>query len=100
MKTKKRRETWAEKKLRKMLDKKGMPYKQHQFISGFEVDFLIKDKLVVEVDGYIHLKPEKARRDRIKNNLLMNLGYKLVRFTNLEIQNDVRNCINKLKCVI
>lgn len=90
------RETAAEKKLRKLFDKKKQSYQQHQYINGMEVDYLLPGKIVVEVDGYVHLIPEKRKKDLRKNEKLSALGYKVIRFTNLEIFNDVRACFNKI----
>ena len=97
MKTSKQRETWAERKFRLLLDKKGIGYKQHYRILGMEVDFSFVENIVVEVDGYVHLKPEVVQKDQRKNKLLRNRGYKVIRFTNLDILYDVRGCLKILE---
>ena len=90
-------ETWAEKKLRIMLDRKGLRYQQHRYIEGIEVDFLLPGNVVVEVDGYVHLKPEVIKKDSWKDRLLANLGYKVIRLTNLDVLNDVRGCVRMIE---
>lgn len=97
MKHARSRETWAEKKLRLMLDKKGIRYKQHYRIVGVEVDFLLDGNVIVEVDGYVHLKPEVVKKDQRKNKVLTDKGYKVIRFTNLDVMNDVRGCLKRLE---
>ena len=93
MKKTRKKETWAEKKLRKMLDKKKIRYQQHRYIEGMEVDFLLPGRIVVEVDGYVHLKPEVVKKDRRKEFILQAHGYNLIRFTNLDVLYNARNCV-------
>lgn len=93
MKKTKKKETWAEEKLRKLFDKKKIKYQQHCYIEGLEVDFILPGKVVVEVDGYVHLKPEVAKKDRRKEYILQARGYNLIRFTNLEVLYNARNCV-------
>lgn len=97
MAKRRKRETWAEKKLRLMLDKKGVRYQQHSLINGMEVDFLLQGDIVVEVDGYVHLKPEVARKDSWKEHALATRGYKVIRVTNLDVLNDVRGCLKLIE---
>ena len=49
----------------------------------FHVDFLIRDlKTVIECDGeHWHQKPVNQERDKRKEELLMGLGYKVLRFS-------------------
>ena len=97
MKSKGIRETAAERKLRKLFTKKRQPFQQHCYIAGMEVDYLLPGKIVVEVDGYVHLLPRKRKWDIKKNKKLTSMGYKVFRFTNLDIFNNVRACYEKIK---
>lgn len=97
MAKRRKRETWAEKKLRIMLDKKGVRYQQHSYIEGMEVDFLLQGDVVVEVDGYVHLRPEVVRKDLWKEHVLAMRGYKVIRVTNLDVLNDVRGCLKLIE---
>lgn len=90
-------ETWAEKKLRNMLDRKGLRYQQHHYIKGIEVDFLLPGNVIVEVDGYVHLKPEVMKNDSWKDSLFKSFGYKVIRLTNLDVLNDVRGCVRLIE---
>ena len=53
----------------------------------FHADFLLeKYKTIIECDGeYWHLLPKMQKRDRRKDNLLHNLGYKVLRFSGTQI---------------
>jgi 5-methyltetrahydrofolate--homocysteine methyltransferase len=94
------KETMAEKKLRALFQKKKLPYQQHCFIDGMEVDFLLPNNVVVEVDGYVHLIPEKKQSDLRKEKRLASKGYIVKRLTNLEIFNDVRACFNQVDLLV
>ena len=100
MKRKSGRETAAERKLRKYFEKKKFPYQQHQYIAGMEVDYLLPGKVVVEIDGYVHLKPEKIRIDQNKNKKLATLGYKVIRLKNMDVLSDVKACFRKINLVV
>lgn len=54
-------------------------------LHGWIVDFLFaKERVVIEVDGSVHNKPEVKERDRIKQESLERNGYRVVRVTNNE----------------
>ena len=57
-----------------ILDKQFKPYK-------FRPDVLIqKQKIILEFDGYLHYtQPNIILKDYEKNNILKNLGYKIIR---------------------
>jgi 5-methyltetrahydrofolate--homocysteine methyltransferase len=94
------RETGAERKLRILFNKKRLPYQQHCYIDGMEVDFLLPNNVVIEVDGYVHLIPEKKQSDIRKEQRLASKGYAVKRLTNLEIFNDVRACCNQVESLV
>ena len=65
----------TEQRLQKVLDERGLPHRQGEHIGRYEVDFLLGEKIVVEVDGYHHLSRPGQRRDARKTAYLQNLGY-------------------------
>jgi hypothetical protein len=63
----------------------GRPYRwQYPFwtIHRFADFALIDDKLVIEVDGDSHLKPEQAAKDVETERLLNSMGWQVVRCRN------------------
>lgn len=76
-----------EEKMEKSLNMVGIRYEREIKFKRFHVDFLLRDiKTVIECDGeYWHLMPEIQERDRRKDELLKNLGYKIYRFSGHEI---------------
>lgn len=66
-------------------------------IGKFCVDFLIKD-IIVECDGeYWHNRPGDKAKDFIRDNYLINKGYTVLRFSEYNIKNNIKTCINFLK---
>jgi len=62
------------------------------------VDFLIENKLVVEVDGIKHFKSKKRMiKDEIKDKALRSKGFVVLRFKDEEVINNIDQVINKIK---
>lgn len=54
-------------------------------LHGWIVDILFtKERVVIEVDGSVHDRPEVKERDKIKQESLERNGYRVVRVTNNE----------------
>jgi very-short-patch-repair endonuclease len=90
--------TPAEIKLWKFLKNKdlGIKFRRQHIIDIFIPDFVaLSIKLIVEVDGKIHLKQKKHDEERTWS--LEHMGYKVIRFTNEEIENDIQRVVEKIK---
>lgn len=57
--------------------------------------FCPEKKLVIEIDGEIHIKNKDY--DKIRQSFMEDLGYKTLRFWNTEVDNDVAKVILKIK---
>ncbi|HBR81013.1 MAG: Valine-tRNA ligase [Candidatus Uhrbacteria bacterium GW2011_GWE2_45_35] len=67
-------------------------------IENYVVDFCRRSKkLIIEIDGEIHNEKDVAENDKLRTQDLENLGYKIIRFTNQEVLNDLESVINKIK---
>jgi very-short-patch-repair endonuclease len=67
-------------------------WKRQHPIDIFIVDFYChKHKLVVEVDGEIHLQEEVKERDDGREHDIEKLGIKILRFTNKEIFENIES---------
>ncbi|OJJ20326.1 hypothetical protein BKI52_17840 [marine bacterium AO1-C] len=78
--------TEAEKVLWKYLRRKQTGYKvrRQHIIDDFITDFVcLSKKLVIEIDGKIHLQQKEY--DRLRTARLNELGYQVIRFTNEEV---------------
>ena len=85
--------TLAEQVLWKELKKKEtfkVRFKSQHPIDIFVVDFYChKYKLVIEVDGDIHLREEVKERDDCRSHDIEKLGIKILRFTNKEVLGNI-----------
>ena len=57
-----------------------------QFIADF---YCFRAKLVIELDGGGHYDPEKEEKDRTRTEILEKYGLKVLRFCNLDIDNNL-----------
>ena len=106
-----RNETRAEKILWKFLRNKKLNgykfYRQKPIFVYREDDwkdrFIIADfychrsKLIIEVDGSIHLLKEIKDYDKLKEYLLKEQWYKILRIKNQEIYDNIEEVLNKIK---
>jgi very-short-patch-repair endonuclease len=73
----------------------------YQFNRQFPIDDYIADficrklRLIVEVDGYSHYF--KLREDEQRDQKLKRLGYSTVRFSEIEVRNDLENVMRVLE---
>lgn len=62
----------------------GIPFRRHQQVGRYEVDFMVGRKVVLEVDGYSHLPRNRREYDRERQRFIEDLGYTVLRITNQE----------------
>lgn len=73
----------------------GFKFRRQHIIGSYIVDFYCpKAKLIIEVDGEIHLSQKEYDQERTQQ--LMALGYRLLRFTNKQITNQVAQVLSKI----
>lgn len=98
-----REDTAIERMMQAALDKEGLIYK-HPFPFGQRclIDFAFPDQmLAVECDGkYWHSLDRNKRADANKSELLNRNGWKLLRFTEDEIESNLPRCVEQIKEVI
>ncbi len=83
---------WQQLKSKKL----DIKFRQQHLIEEFIVDFVcLKKKLIIEVDGKIH--ESQIEKDEQRTKKLENKGYKVVRFTNEEVIEDIDVVIFKIK---
>jgi very-short-patch-repair endonuclease len=73
----------------------GVSFRRQNFI----VDFvLIKNKLVIELDGSQHL--DQAEYDIERTKYLQSQGYNIVRFWNHQVENDFNGVIQAIDLAV
>ncbi|HNW81698.1 MAG TPA: endonuclease domain-containing protein [bacterium] len=92
---------WDAVKQRKIMDLRFMRQHPVTFLYDNRERFFIADfycakkRLVVEIDGGIHEKQKDY--DELREYIIKSLGYKMIRFTNEEINHDLDNVVKKLE---
>lgn len=73
-------------------------FRRQRPILNYIADFMCKDLLlVIEVDGFTHLLEETIEKDRRKDEDLESVGFKVLRFSDDEVLNDIENVIRSLE---
>ncbi len=86
---------WAILRNRQVLDLK---FRRQHPIDIFIADFYCHEiKLVIEIDGGIHNKPENIIKDKQRTLHLELLGITVIRFTNNEVENNIENVIIEIE---
>ena len=68
------------------------------FLCVENFDFLCKDiKLIIEIDGGQHNTPENILTDAQRTQFLQSKGYKVIRFWNNEIDNNIEGVYLELE---
>jgi very-short-patch-repair endonuclease len=77
----------------------GVKFRRQKVIGRFIADFAANDpKLVVELDGDSHVLREE--QDAARTQLIEEQGYKVVRFTNLEVMENLDGVLSSLAASI
>ena len=78
-------------------NKLGVHFRRQHVIGTYIVDFVsLKNHLVIEVDGEYHLSPEQQLLDSERTRYLEQKGYRVIRFTNYQIMNNLEFVMSKL----
>jgi very-short-patch-repair endonuclease len=97
-----RRMTWSEKLLWEELRKLDANFRRQAPVGRYITDFASHGcKLVIEVDGGVHERlDEVALRDGERQIWLQDQGYKVIRFTDRQVENDIRTCIATVRTAL
>ena len=79
-------------------NKLGVRIRRQHPIWNYIADFYCHElKLVVEIDGGIHLKKENKEYDITREITLNEFGIEIIRFTNTEVLKQIESVIEKIK---
>ncbi len=74
----------------------GVNFRRQHAIGNFIPDFVsIKKKLIIELDGGQHL--EQSEYDTERSKYFESLGYKVIRFWNNQVENDINGVIRAIE---
>jgi very-short-patch-repair endonuclease len=76
--------------------KLGTKFRRQHIIACYIPDFVaLSLKLIIEIDGKIHLKHKKKDEERTRR--LEQLGFKIIRFKNEEVENDLERVLEIIR---
>jgi len=79
----------------------GVKFRRQEPIGNYIVDFVsFEKKLILEIDGNPHKKIEIKINDNQRTLWLRDEGFKVLRFWNADILNDVEGVLEKIKGVL
>ena len=88
-------EPYIEKAFAAALTSIGLPYCSQFAFGPYTLDFAIPEKrIAIECDGdYWHSQPACIIRDKRKDKYLFNRGWRVLRFSETEINTDLARCL-------
>ncbi len=79
----------------------GYPFRRQRPILQFIVDFWCKNlNLIIEVDGASHDLPGASERDAIRQKKLEELGFRVIRFTDQDVLENLDDVVKRIAEVI
>jgi cyclase len=79
----------------------GLKFRRQHPIGFYIADFYChKAKLIIEIDGSIHIKKEVKENDEKRQKELESWGYFTVRFTNQQVLKEIENVIKTITEII
>ena len=76
----------------------GFKIRRQHVIEGYIADFAcLAQKLVIELDGDYHLKPEAIEYDKQRTAFLNAAGFEVIRFTNQQVINKTDDVVLEIK---
>jgi ATP-dependent DNA helicase RecG len=99
----KKKSTQAENILWEYLRDKNLnsKFRRQHIIDVFIVDFICLEKnLIIEVDGGYHNTAEQREADELRTNILNEIGFKVIRFTNEEVINNTETVLKKITSIL
>ncbi|MES2702585.1 MAG: endonuclease domain-containing protein [Bacteroidota bacterium] len=82
---------WQELKGSKLCNRK---FRRQHSIQNYIADFCCpSEKLIIELDGGVHDDPKQQILDRIRDERLLELEYRVVRFKNEMVFNDIKSVL-------
>ncbi|CAM3857921.1 endonuclease domain-containing protein [Rahnella bruchi] len=79
----------------------GVKFRRQHGIGRYIVDFYAPEiSLVVELDGESHFSEKGMAADKIRTEFLCDSGMKVIRFTNLQVMQELPEILEHLRCEI
>ncbi|MBU0692433.1 endonuclease domain-containing protein [bacterium] len=92
--------TVAERLLWRKLQRKqlGAPFRKQHPIDPYIVDFCcVQNNLIIEIDGDTHLQGDGPGHDNVRTNYLEGLGWRIVRYMNLDVMKNLDGVVEDIR---
>ena len=78
-------------------NKLGLHFRRQHIISRYIADFVcLRAMLIIEVDGGYHAQAQQIINDYLRTEELEEMGYRVLRFTNNEILNNLSHTLDTI----
>jgi very-short-patch-repair endonuclease len=75
----------------------GIKFRRQVPFGTYIADFMsLKEKLVIELDGSQHYQEDVKRQDQIRDEYFKNEGYTVLRFSNIEIIENIDGVLDMI----
>lgn len=79
----------------------SLKFKRQHSIGNYIVDFYCAHpRLIIEVDGKIHLEKEQREKDVHRDSNLRDMNYIVLRFTNDDIISDAKRVLKEIEVAV
>jgi very-short-patch-repair endonuclease len=86
---------WSRLRGRKL---KNLKFRRQHLLGRYIVDFIcLERKLIIELDGFQHKEEEQEIYDKARTSYLEDSGFKVIRFWNNEINNNMEGVFLKIE---
>lgn len=70
----------------------GYKFRRQRPVLNYIADFMCPElMLIIEIDGITHLDEDVIKHDEIRQKKLEEIGFKVIRFQDGEVLNDIEN---------
>ncbi len=76
----------------------GVKFRRQHVIGDYIADFAcLSEKLIIELDGGYHNTEQQKEADLVRDAWLNKMGYKVLRFTNEELYENINKVMIEIK---
>ncbi len=73
-------------------------FRRQHSIKNYIVDFYCaKDRIIIELDGEVHLNAYSEEKDRRREKVLEEMGFKVLRFENKMVFDNLQSVLQEIK---
>ncbi len=77
---------------------RGLKFKRQYPLGKYIIDFInLDEKLIIELDGFQHKEENQQRYDQKRTEFLENKGFRIIRFWNNEINDNLAGVFLKIE---